>query len=69
MDYVKPYVIKGFQNIRDRFVEMRVHHCLNSLDEVLDFDLDKSSSWESLEILDCSSNNIPRIDASMVWQL
>ena len=66
MDYVKPYVIKGFQNIRNRFVDMRIHHCLNSLDELLDFDLDKSSTWESLEILDCSSNNIPCIDASMV---
>ena len=62
---VKPTLINDVSFIRNKLVELRVHRSLNSLSELIDCEIEKEH-WEYLTYLDCSSNNIPEIDESMV---
>ena len=65
---VKPTLINDITFIRNKLVELKVHHSLNSLSELLDCEIDKEP-WTFLTFLDCSKNNIPEIDGSMVGKM
>ena len=66
---VKPHLILDCAKISDQLCSLTVHESLNSLEELLDNDIEQPPSWTHLRTLDCSHNNIPFIDASMVGML
>ena len=66
LDYVKPYLIANLDILRDCLERIAVHNALNSMEELLDFEVDHAAPWPLLTEIDCSHNNIPKIDESIV---
>lgn len=59
-------MITNLSYLRKTIQKLSVHNSLNSLEELLDFEIDNRESWPNLIELDCSHNNIPKIDESIV---
>lgn len=66
IERVKPHLILDYSTISDHLYSLKVSESLNSLEELLDNDLEQPPLWSNLRALDCSHNNIPCIDASML---
>lgn len=62
---IKPTLIVNLSELRDKLAQFIVRESLNSLGELLDFEIETGTPWR-LETLNCSQNNIPQIDSSTV---
>ena len=69
---VKPSGVLNFGEMSLTMIKLCAHHTLNSLSELLDVSVEDGNKennnkpWCNLTLLDCSHNNIPEIDNTMV---
>lgn len=63
LDLCKPFLVTNLAELRRRIEFLTVQGCLNSLGELLDFQVGNEEEW-AVTHLNCSRNNIPEIDLS-----